>query len=478
MAEMGKLKIPPGELSMLREFGSLLDKISQLADLITICMGYYFTLEIYRYKQVIARDGWEQYFLIFLLFMLCWIISSSIYGVYQSRRFMSWVNECIKLIKTHAFTFFITVTSVILYEPTMIHNRFVFYFEAIALSITLLLHIFVRVMLQFWRSLGKNTKYVLIIGSGQAAHTYLDKVDNNPQLGIKVVGYLSPLENALGVPYLGNYSNLENVIKAKIIDVTVITSSISDSSIKDCMDILDEMGKAVTILLDETVAKVARSRPIDFDGLPMVAYDSTPRIPSHELIKRTMDILVSTAGLIITSPLMLIIAISVKLTSNGPVFFKQERVGLNGRRFKMLKFRSMVVNAEELKDKFAHLNEMSGPVFKISNDPRVTRLGAFLRKTSLDELPQLWNVLMNDMSLVGPRPQLPNEVNMYNPKHRKRLAMKPGITCIWQISGRNEVDFDEWMKMDVDYIENWTLTKDIQILLKTVPAVLLRKGAS
>ncbi len=463
---------------MFREFGSILDNVSHLTDVVIISIGYYLTVELYRYNGVILENGWNQYFLIYLVYMLCWSLSALIYHVYQSRRFTSLGNEYKQLFKAHLTTISITIAAMILYEPTVIHNRFIFLFGFISLVITLVVHFFIRAILQVWRSNGRNMKYAVIIGSGHAAHSYLEKVMANPQLGIKVIGYLAPSKNGLEVPYLGDYSNLETIIKKKIIDLAVITASISDSEVKECMELLDEMGKNVNILLDETVAKVARSRPIDFDGLPMVAYDGRPRIPSHEIAKRTMDVLLSSAGLIITSPILLIISIAIKLTSKGPILFKQERVGLNGRRFMMLKFRSMVVNAEELKEKLIHLNEMSGPVFKITNDPRVTKIGRIIRKTSLDELPQLWNVFINDMSLVGPRPPLPSEVNMYDPKHRKRLAVKPGITCIWQISGRNEVDFEDWMRMDIDYIENWSFKKDIEILFKTVPAVLAKKGAS
>jgi len=333
-------------------------------------------------------------------------------------------------------------------------------------------------MLQAWRKIGRNTRYVLILGSGQAAHSYLDKVNKNPQLGYKVVGYLAPERNGLEIPYLGDYSNLEIVMGMKIVDLTVITAPLSDERVKGCLELIDIMGKTVTVLLDETVAKVARSRPIDFGGLPMVAYDGRPRRPWHEFAKRGMDVILTGIGLVVISPILLTIAIAVKVSAEGPVLFGQERVGLNGRTFKMYKFRSMVVDAEELKAKLAHLNEMSGPVFKITNDPRVTTVGRFLRKTSLDELPQLWNVIRGDMSLVGPRPPLPSEVNMYDPKHRKRLAVKPGITCIWQISGRNEVDFEEWMEMDAEYVDRWSLWMDVEILAKTVPVVLMRKGAS
>jgi len=196
------------------------------------------------------------------------------------------------------------------------------------------------------------------------------------------------------------------------------------------------------------------------------------------LAKRLMDASVSFAALIVLTPLMLLVAILIKLTSPGPVFFVQNRVGMNQRQFRLYKFRSMVVDAEARKLAIAHLNERDGPAFKIENDPRITRIGSFIRKTSIDELPQLFNVLSGEMSLVGPRPPLPDEVARYEWLFRKRLSVKPGITCIWQISGRNNVSFDRWMQMDHEYIENWSLWLDVNILLKTIPAVLFSKGAS
>jgi len=196
------------------------------------------------------------------------------------------------------------------------------------------------------------------------------------------------------------------------------------------------------------------------------------------LLKRLLDASLSLVILLILSPLLLLVAILIKLTSPGPVLFVQTRVGMNQRQFKLYKFRSMIANAEERKSALLHLNERDGPAFKIENDPRITPLGRFLRKTSIDELPQLFNVLTGEMSLVGPRPPLPEEVEKYEWLFRKRLSVKPGITCIWQISGRNNVSFDRWMEMDHEYIESWTVWLDLQILFKTIPAVLLSRGAS
>jgi exopolysaccharide biosynthesis polyprenyl glycosylphosphotransferase len=197
------------------------------------------------------------------------------------------------------------------------------------------------------------------------------------------------------------------------------------------------------------------------------------------LAKRAVDTVVSLAALIVLAPLMVTVAILIKVTSPGPVFFAQDRVGMNQRRFRIYKFRSMCIDAEEKKKELAHLNEIAdGPAFKMKNDPRITKIGRFIRKTSIDELPQLFNVLHGEMSLVGPRPPLPDEVKKYEWLFRKRLSVKPGITCVWQISGRSNITFERWMEMDNEYIENWSIWLDIKILFKTVPAVLLGRGAA
>jgi len=197
----------------------------------------------------------------------------------------------------------------------------------------------------------------------------------------------------------------------------------------------------------------------------------------RRLFKRPFDVVVSLLGLVLLSPLFLVLAVLVKLDSRGPVFFKQVRVGKDGREFEFYKFRSMVQNAEQMKSKLMHLNELEGPVFKISDDPRITPVGRFLRRTSLDELPQLYNVLRGDMSLVGPRPPLPAEVANYESWQRQKLSVLPGITCLWQISGRNHIGFTEWMRLDIEYIRRQSFGLDMKILARTLPAVLLRKGA-
>ena len=205
-------------------------------------------------------------------------------------------------------------------------------------------------------------------------------------------------------------------------------------------------------------------------------YENKKRI--YEISKRAIDIIGAGSGLLLLSPVIAIVACAVKFTSKGPVFFSQKRVGKNGELFDMYKFRSMVVNAEELKEKLAHQNEMSGPMFKMKDDPRVTKVGKFIRKTSLDELPQLWNVLKGDMSLVGPRPSLPKEVAQFEKWMYKRLSVKPGLTCFWQVSGRNNIDFEDWMKLDIKYVDERNIWIDIKLIFKTVLVLFGDKNAS
>jgi exopolysaccharide biosynthesis polyprenyl glycosylphosphotransferase len=222
---------------------------------------------------------------------------------------------------------------------------------------------------------------------------------------------------------------------------------------------------------------LTRSQVEQFDGDYVVTF-FRENLLGQLLLKRLMDFAISLVALIVLSPLFLMVALLIKLTSAGPVLFSQERVGMNKRRFKMYKFRSMVVDAEARKGELQAQNEMTGPVFKIKKDPRITKIGAIIRKVSIDELPQLFNVLKGEMSLVGPRPPLWSEVDLYDWTDRRRLSIKPGITCLWQVSGRNNLTFEEWMKLDQEYIDNWSVWLDVKILLRTIPVVLFGYGAS
>jgi len=246
----------------------------------------------------------------------------------------------------------------------------------------------------------------------------------------------------------------------------------------DTFLLCEELGVTARVVLNFFPHSIARMELHEFDGFPLLSFSTTPTNEALMFVRRILDVVLAGFILVTAGPLiMLPTAILIRLTSPGPVLFRQKRCGLNGRQFVMYKFRSMVNNAEQLRVEVEGLNEMDGPVFKSSRDPRITTIGKIIRRFSFDELPQVFNVLRGDMSLVGPRPPLPDEVARYERWQRRRLSMKPGMTCLWQISGRNEVSFEDWMKLDLTYIDNWSLLLDLKILLKTVPVVLLGRGA-
>jgi len=249
--------------------------------------------------------------------------------------------------------------------------------------------------------------------------------------------------------------------------------------VEKVIELCELEGVEVWLLADFFKTRVSQTSVDDFLGRPTVVFRSAPEASWQGVAKQMLDFAGAVALLVLVSPLLLLAALAVKVTSPGPVFFRQQRSGLNGRPFTMLKFRTMVTDAEQMKAELASFNEMDGPVFKVTNDPRVTPLGRLLRKWSIDELPQLWNVLRFEMSLVGPRPLPVDEIRRINDHaHRRRLSVKPGLTCLWQISGRNEVtSFKEWVRLDLEYIDNWSLWLDVKILLKTVPVVLTGAGA-
>jgi exopolysaccharide biosynthesis polyprenyl glycosylphosphotransferase len=274
--------------------------------------------------------------------------------------------------------------------------------------------------------------------------------------------------------------DLEQLLRDKTVDEVYFAAASrhSHSIVQDGIRICEKFG--IPFAVPASDYRMARATPACAKALSdgYVHYLNVRHTPVQRGLKRLLDIGVSFAALSMLSPLLLLVAVAVKLTSRGPVLFRQERVGLHGRTFPMLKFRSMVSNAEALKAKLALLNEQQGPVFKIMHDPRVTAVGRFIRKHSIDELPQLVNVLRGDMSLVGPRPPLPSETARYETWQRRRLSVRPGLTCVWQVSGRNQISFEEWMLLDMRYIDHWSLLQDVQLIMMTVPVVLTGRGAS
>jgi exopolysaccharide biosynthesis polyprenyl glycosylphosphotransferase len=326
---------------------------------------------------------------------------------------------------------------------------------------------------------------VLIAGAREESLRAAAAVDAHRDWGLEVVGLASdgswsngPVS---GYRVLGSYADVPRIVQAEVVDEVVIAAPIAGLEVVRQLEPvflqLEELGIVTRVAVDFLPRSMASMSFDELSGMPLLTFSTAPRDELLLFIRRCTDAVLAAVLLVLLSPVFAGIAIAIKLTSRGPVLFRQTRCGLHGRPFTFLKFRSMRVDAEQLKPSLAPFNEMDGPAFKMTNDPRLTSIGGWLRRTSLDELPQLWNILVGDMSFVGPRPSVIEEVRQYEPWQRRRLSMKPGLTCLWQVSGRSELTFDEWMRLDLEYIDNWSLWLDLKIALLTIPAVLLGRGA-
>lgn len=332
---------------------------------------------------------------------------------------------------------------------------------------------------------GDPARCVVVLGTGARARAIAARLDR--RRGVRVVGFLDDEPSArdldaLGERYRGRVGELRDLACREPLSEVVFAlprQYLAHESSAAALAWCEMLGIDFTIAADFFDSRHARIVPAEIPGHP--AFTLSVRhhhAPWKLAVKRTIDLVGSALGIVALLPVWIGIALAIKLTSKGPVFFVQERTGMHGRVFPCLKFRTMIVDAERQLARLQAENELSGPVFKVKRDPRVTRVGAVLRRRSLDELPQLFNVLAGHMSLVGPRPPIPREVEQYEPDHRGRLSMRPGLTCLWQISGRNEIAWEDWVKLDLEYIDRWSLWLDVKILLATLPAVLNGRGAS
>lgn len=330
---------------------------------------------------------------------------------------------------------------------------------------------------------GHFCRNVLVIGTGSQARNYADQVRSHPEWGVKVFGYIEELAAATDYQSIqgetvGKVSDLPFILKHYVVDEVVVALESHhlfslDFIVKTCK----EIGVDVTIASMSCGTDATKVCYSECHNMPLMMLSMSPFNKSQLIIKSIFDMLVSFFIIALSSPLLFLVAILIKLNTNGPILYAQTRCGLNGRRFKMYKFRSMYVDSDKRLNELLIHNECHGPVFKMKNDPRVTGVGYWLRKMSIDELPQLINVLQGHMSLIGPRPPLPHEVSSYDMSQRRRLSMVPGITGLWQVSGRSDLDFEKWVELDLYYIDHWSLWLDLKILFKTIPVVVLGKGA-
>jgi exopolysaccharide biosynthesis polyprenyl glycosylphosphotransferase len=347
-------------------------------------------------------------------------------------------------------------------------------------TVTLVGRLILRAVFEATRRAGNDPRYMLIAGSGALAQDFADRVERHAGLGLRIIGHLSvpgETEQSVTRPILGTINDIEQVFHSRVVDeVAVCLPASASRYLEPITGLAAGEGKTVRVAVDPVEELLPGAIQEEFDGFVVRSVVNDGHREVGLIVKRAIDIVGATIGLVIASPLLLGTALVLRFTQGTPILFRQTRIGLHGRPFTIYKFRTMVVGAEEQLEEVQHLNERNGVAFKAANDPRMTPVGRWLRKTSIDELPQLWNVLFGTMSLVGPRPPLAHEVAEYDVWHRRRLSMKPGITGLWQVEARHEPDFDKWVEHDLLYIDGWSIWLDIKIMARTLPALLAHGG--
>lgn len=473
----------------MRNYRRWLAALTALADAVSInlalVVAYWVRYELEWIKPV-AEAYYVPYrvYLPFAITLTCiLVISYAFQGLYDFEKRRSWFDEAQALVSGTATGLFLMVAIFFFYRPYFYSRLMLIYAFALIVILLSLLRVVRNIVLDYLRKRGIGVTRVLIVGAGDIGRRVMRNILAQPNLGYHVVGFVDD-DPEKGYSYIGRFKGLGSIdrlpriIQEESVDEVIITLPwMYHRKIMSVMAQCERQNVRAKIVPDLFQMSLSHMMVDDLSGVPLISVREITFRRGEKIIKRAMDVLGAVVGLVLLSPLMLLIAIAIKLDSPGPVLFKQVRVGKNGKEFVMYKFRSMREGAEEEQERLRELNEADGPIFKLRDDPRCTRVGRILRRLSLDELPQLYNVLRGEMSLVGPRPPLPSEVAQYKEWHRKRLAVSPGMTGLWQVSGRSQLSFDEMVLLDLYYIENWSPMMDIRILLRTIPKVILGDGA-
>jgi len=470
---------------MLRRQAYIYSRIAIVIDLaITACS---FLLTYYVRNNIpgligLYPLGYYAWILFAILFL--WAILLTSFGVYDFLKSRSLVNICLAILKTIVVGMTIIIVVLFLLRDHTISRVFLLSFG----GLNFIFLASEKVFLTFLQKSAVQAKryhwtQILVVGSGRGAECLVEMVEGNPHWGLKILGCLDFDSSKVGkiirgCRILGLASNLQEFLRSHVVDQVVFSLPFKFwDRIPELLRACEEVGVSSHILAEFSHSGSVRIEASDLFGIPALSFSTTPEWGWAMLFKEIFDRVIAFFLLIILSPLFLVIVLGIKFSSPGPILFRQQRCGLNGRKFTLYKFRSMVENAEKMQEQIKDLNETAGPVFKIRSDPRLTTFGRILRRSTLDELPQLINVLKGEMSLVGPRPPILSEVEKYDIWQRRRLSVKPGMTCLWQVRGRSELSFEKWMELDLAYIDNWSLWLDFKILWKTFPAVLSGRGA-
>jgi exopolysaccharide biosynthesis polyprenyl glycosylphosphotransferase len=439
------------------------------------------------WEIVQSKPKVENLFLL-LGFIVIWHLTFLATRIYDSRRLERGRGEWKDIAKAVLIGSMLLLTVSVAFQRQNVSKEAVLFFAIFSGLFTWLARILMRTIMEVLRRRHRNLHHLLLVGSNDRVFDFASRIMAQPHLGYNILGYIDDPYNGqtssklvLPLKPLGTLQDFESVIDREQIDEIVVALPIRSyyEQIKRIFETCELQGIQAHLLSDLFQLKIARARSAEFDGIPILTLASETSMAWQASLKRMFDVVAAAVLVVLFAPVLVLAALAIKISSpEGPVFFIQTRVGYNRRRFNMIKFRTMVSNAEQLQPQLEALNEAQGPVFKIKNDPRVTAIGRILRKTSLDELPQLFNVMKGDMSLVGPRPLPVRDVERFEEAWlKRRFSVKPGLTCLWQISGRSNVDFDKWIEQDLEYIDHWSFGLDLKILVKTIPAVLRGTGA-
>jgi len=423
---------------------------------------------------------------LFATLLLMWHLAYAACGLYDSRRMLGCLSDVRDPIKACVVgTVLIGIVGAV-FHVKMFSPLFLVVLFAAASAGSIISRLLIRWALQAARKHGRNLRNLVIVGTGPHASRFVSMIESKPELGYRILGFVdrpwAGLKEVQGRGYavLADFDGLQELLRTQVVDEVVIALPIRSLHMQAAQVAVacELQGIPMRVFSDLYDLSLSRARVDDILGGLLISHHRGMDDGWRADAKRVFDIVVSSVLLLMLLPLFLAIAAVIKLNGSGPVFFTQSRVGQSKRQFKMYKFRTMVNNAEERLSDLEHMNEISGPVFKLKNDPRVTPVGKLLRKSSLDELPQLINVLRGEMSLVGPRPLPLRDYEGFSQDwQRRRFSIRPGLTCLWQIAGRSSIPFETWMQLDLQYIDRWSFWLDLQILMRTIPAVLRRVGA-
>ena len=425
---------------------------------------------------------WSDYWVIAIIIILVWRGLLGYQEAYLGQRFTSLRSEILVVTKTVIFGSLIVLTVAFMIQSKVPRSLIVM-FAVVNWSLLCIEKALLYQFIQNIRRRGKNIKKALLLGTEEIAKAFINSVSSYPDWGIQILGLIGNEgynigQEMFGYKVVGHTADIRELLHLNPIDELVVAVSVEDlGKMSDVMAICDEEGVPVRIISSFFKDLISKAKADTIHGLPIIKFSSVERNDFEASAKKAMDVSVSAILLVLLLPVFAIIALLIKWDSPGPVFYRWKILGLNKRPLVSYKFRTMVERADDLKGDLLAKNEMNGPAFKMNNDPRITRVGKWLRKLSLDELPQLWSVLKGDLSLVGPRPPLETEVEKYEGWQRRKLSVKPGMTGLWQVSGRNEInDFDDWMRLDMKYIDEWSLWLDVKILFRTVWVVVRGTG--